>query len=180
MFACKGRPFATLVSDNLPIPDTNLIDHHMVRDLGLKISNPQCRKSHFAGHKMRILGRVSTAIQCIKDGKTSGSYHLKGLVVTNLDQLLDTQVVAGVKMRTTLKRYYNERKCSTDESKNTDTDSDSPLETNADSDVSTWLLKRKRVEVETNTAWKDLIYFSIKWYNINMQVRLCPLSKVAM
>ena len=41
VFACKGRPFATLVSDNRPIPDTSLIDHHMVRDLGLKISNLQ-------------------------------------------------------------------------------------------------------------------------------------------
>ena len=63
VFACKGRPFATLVSENLPIPDTNLIDHHMVRDLGLKISNLQCRKFHFAGHIMRILGRVSTTVQ---------------------------------------------------------------------------------------------------------------------
>ena len=62
VFACKGRPFAALISDILPTPDTNLIDHNLVRELGLKMTNLQCRKFHFAGHKMRVLGRVSTAL----------------------------------------------------------------------------------------------------------------------
>ena len=92
VFACKGRPFAALISDILPTPDTNLIDHNLVRELGLKMTNLQCRKFHYAGHKMRVLGRVSTAVQCIQDGRTNGGFHLKGLVVTNLDQCLDTQV----------------------------------------------------------------------------------------
>ena len=116
IFACKGRPFVALLSDNLPTPVSTLIDHHMVRDLGLKISNLQCRKFCFAGHKMRILGQVSTAVQCITNGKTSGGFHLKGLVVTNLDQLLDTQVVAGIKMKEKIKN--NERKCETAASDN--------------------------------------------------------------
>ena len=116
VFACKGRPFAALISDNLPVPASTLIDHNMVRDLGLKMSNLQCRKFHFAGHRMRILGRISTAVQCVKDGRTNGGFHLKGLVVTNLDQYLDTQVIAGAKMRDAIKkmsRRSNERKCST-------------------------------------------------------------------
>jgi len=120
IFACKGRPFAVLVSDNLPTPATNLIDHNLVRELGLKMSDLQCRKYYFAGHRMRVLGRVSTAVQCVKDGRTNGSFHLKGLVVTNLDQFLDTQVVAGAKMRgnilKTSSKLFNERKCSTEDS----------------------------------------------------------------
>ena len=130
IFACKGRPFAVLLSNNLPTPVSTLIDHHMVRDLGLKISNLQCRKFCFAGHKMRILGQVSTAVQCITNGKTSGGFHLKGLVVTNLDQLLDTQVVAGIKMKEKIKN--NERKCETAASDNSMESDDSD-----DSEVST-------------------------------------------
>ena len=63
VFACKGRPFAALISDILPTPDTNLIDHNLVRELGLKMTNLQCRKFNFTGHKMRVLERVSTAVQ---------------------------------------------------------------------------------------------------------------------
>ena len=129
VFACKGRPFAALISDILPTPDTNLIDHNLVRELGLKMTNLQCRKFHFAGHKMRVLGRVSTAVQCIQDGRTNGGIHLKGLVVTNLDQYLDTQVIVGSKMRGNIRKMsskcVNERKCSTGDSDDVYADSDS-------------------------------------------------------
>lgn len=142
VFACKGRPFAVLVSDNIPTPATNLIDHNLVRELGLKMSDLQCRKYFFAGHRMRVLGRVSTSVQCVKDGRTgtSGSFHLKGLVVTNLDQFLDTQVVAGAKMRgnilKTSSKLFNERKCSTEDSDGINSNtSESDSE---DSDVSLW------------------------------------------
>ena len=128
VFACKGRPFAALISDILPTPDTNLIDHNLVRELGLKMTNLQCRKFHFAGHKMRVLGRVSTAVQCIQDGRTNGGFHLKGLVVTNLDQFLDTQVIVGAKMRGNIRKMsskcFNERKCSTGDSDDVYSDSD--------------------------------------------------------
>jgi len=141
VFACKGRPFAVLVSDNLPTPATNLIDHSLVRELGLKMSDLQCRKYFFAGHRMRVLGRVSTAVQCIKDGRTNGSFHLKGLVVTNLDQFLDTQVVAGAKMRgnilKTSSKFFNERKCSTEDSDGVNPDT-SVESDSGDSDISLW------------------------------------------
>jgi len=136
VFACKGRPFAVLVSDNLPTPATNLIDHTLVRELGLKMSDLQCRKYFFAGHRMRVLGRISTAVQCVKDGRTNGSFHLKGLVVTNLDQFLDTQVIAGTKMRgniqKTFSKLFNERKCVTEDSDgvNSDTSLESDVEDN--------------------------------------------------
>ena len=47
VFACKGRPFAALISDILPTPDTNLIDHTLVRELGLKM--PTSAKLHQTG-----------------------------------------------------------------------------------------------------------------------------------
>ena len=61
-FTCKGRLFAVLVSDNLPTPTSNLLDFDLVKSLGLKVIDLQCRKFAFAGNKRRILSRLSTAV----------------------------------------------------------------------------------------------------------------------
>ena len=99
VFTCKGRPFAVLVSDNLPTPTSNLLDFDLVKSLGLKVTDLQCRKFSFAGNKLRILGRVSTAVQCLDQGRVSGNYHIKGFVVSDLNTLLDTHCVASGRMR---------------------------------------------------------------------------------
>ena len=62
VFTCQGRPFAVLVSDNLPTPTSNLLDFDLVKSLGLKVIDLQCRKFAFAGNKRRILSRLSTAV----------------------------------------------------------------------------------------------------------------------
>ena len=99
VFSCRGRPFAALVSTNLPTPSSSLLDYALIRQLGLKMTDIQCRKFYYAGNKMRILGRVSTAVQCVQNGKICGNFHIKGLVVSDLYSLLDTHCVAGVRMQ---------------------------------------------------------------------------------
>ena len=99
IFTCKGRPFAVLVSAHLPTPTSPLLDYDLVRSLGLKMTDLQCRKFSYAGNKLRILGRVSTAVQCLDEGKVSGNYHLKALVVSDLNNMLDTHCVASAKMQ---------------------------------------------------------------------------------
>ena len=99
VFTCKGRPFAVLVSDNIPTPTSTLLDFDLVKSLGLKVTDLQCRKFSFAGNKLRILGRVSTAVQCLDQGRVSGNYHIKGFVVSDLNTLLDTHCVASLRMR---------------------------------------------------------------------------------
>ena len=99
VFTCKGRPFAVLVSDNIPTPTSTLLNFDLVKSLGLKVTDLQCRKFSFAGNKLRILGRVSTAVQCLDEGKVSGNYHIKGFVVSDLNTLLDTHCVASGRMR---------------------------------------------------------------------------------
>ena len=47
---------------------------------------------------MRILGRISTAVQCVQNGKICGNFHIKGLVITDLYTLLDTHCVAEIMM----------------------------------------------------------------------------------
>ena len=103
VFCCRGRPFAALVSQNLPTPTSSLIDFDLVKTLGLKVTDLQCKKFFFAGNKMRILGRVSTTVQCIQNGRTGSNFHIKGFVVSDLYKLLDSHCVAGNKMRQHIK-----------------------------------------------------------------------------
>jgi len=99
VFCCRGRPFAALVSPNLPTPTSSLIDYDLVKSLGLKMTDLQCKKFYFAGNKMRILGRISTTVQCIQNGRTGSNFHIKGFVIVDLYKILDTHCVAGNKMQ---------------------------------------------------------------------------------
>ena len=96
--ACKNRPFTILVSKNFPTPEVNFIDHKLVSELKLKMSDLQCRKLHFGGHRLRILGKVSTSVQCIRDGMVLGNLHFKASVVENLYENFDSHSVCGNKL----------------------------------------------------------------------------------
>ena len=102
VFAIKGRPFAMLSSQKLPVPPVSLIDFNLVRDLGLEIQDLQCSKYTFAGVKLRILGRVSQTLQTIQHGAISGTAHVRANVVENLYQTFDTRSIAGQQMLTAL------------------------------------------------------------------------------
>ena len=58
----------------------------------------QCAKLYYGGQKLRILGRISTSVQCISDGVQSGNLHFKANVVQDLYQCFDTHSIAGTKM----------------------------------------------------------------------------------
>ena len=103
VFCVKGRPFPCLVSPHLPTPTSSLLDYNLIRDLGLQMVDLQCQKFSFAGFKMRILGKVSITVQCIHDGVSSGTFHIKANVVLDLAKNLDTECVAGAKMAAQLK-----------------------------------------------------------------------------
>ena len=103
VFCVKGRPFPCLVSPHLPTPTASLLDYDLVRSLGLKMTDLQCQKFSYAGFKMRILGKISTSVQCIHDGVSSGMFHIKANVVLNLAKNLDTECVAGTKMAAQLR-----------------------------------------------------------------------------
>ena len=104
VFCVKGCPFPCLVSPHLPTPTASLIDYDLVKDVGLKMTDLQCQKFSYAGFKMRILGKVSLTVQCIHDGVSSGTFHLKGNVVLNLAKNLGTECIAGVKAKSLLAR----------------------------------------------------------------------------
>ena len=95
VLCCKGRPFAVLVSPSLQTPTASLMDFDLVRSLGLKMTSLQCRKFNYSGYKLRVLGRVTTAVQCVQNGKLGHTFHLKCDVVSDLYTTLDTHCVAS-------------------------------------------------------------------------------------
>ena len=99
VFTCRGRPFVALVSPNFSTPTSSLFDYDLVKSLGLKLTDIQCKKFFFAGNRFRILGRVSTTVQCVQNGRNGSNFHLKGLVIADLNRVLDTHCVAGHKLQ---------------------------------------------------------------------------------
>ena len=102
LFVVKGHPIPCLVSPHPPMPTASLMDYDLVREMGLKMTDLQCQKFSFAGHKLRILGKVSLTVQCIDNGVSHGAFHIKGNVVLHLAKSLDTECVAGAKTRSLL------------------------------------------------------------------------------
>ena len=96
--SCKGSPFTILSSTNLPTPLSSYIDHKLVAELKLRISDLQCSKLFFGSKKMRILGKISTTVQCIRNGQISGNLYIKASVVENLCENFDVHCVAGNKL----------------------------------------------------------------------------------
>ena len=109
VFSCKGRPFAMLSSQRISVPTLSLIDFNLVRDLGMKLKDIQCSQFTFAGHKLRILGKVSQTVQCVKDGKLQGNIHIKANVVEDLKVTFDTHSIAGEKMTKILMSENNKQ-----------------------------------------------------------------------
>ena len=96
--ACKGRPFTILTHTSLPTPPITYVDHKLVNELKLRMSDLQCSRLHYGSKKLRILGKISTSVQCIAEGRTSGNVHFKALVIENLCDHFDVHSIAGIKM----------------------------------------------------------------------------------
>ena len=96
--ACKGRPFSILISPLLPVPTVTYLDYDLVRDLKLRMSSLQCRKLFYSGEKLRILGQISTTVQCIIDGSPLGNIQMKCHVVEDLKKHFNTHGIAGEKL----------------------------------------------------------------------------------
>ena len=117
VFACKGRPFSVLTSPNYPTPPATMIDFNLVRDLKLKMTDLQCAKLHYCGEKLRILGRISTTVQCISDGSQAGNMYFKANVVEGLYHKFDTHSIAGNKL---VEKLLGTKAATTDEDSSTE------------------------------------------------------------
>ena len=98
VFSIKKCPFGMVISPTFPLPTTSLIDFSLVDKLALPITDVQYRKLIYCGHKMRIVGKVSVTVQCVKDGSTADNVHIRAFVVLDLHNNLDVDSIASSKM----------------------------------------------------------------------------------
>ena len=150
VFCCRGRPFAALVSPNLPTPTSSLIDYDLAKSLGLKVTDLQCKKFFFAGNKMRILGLVSTTVQCIQNGRTGSNFHIKGFVIADLYKILDTHCVAGNKMQQQIQSLLETS--DTSEADDDDEDIDKVLNNERKCETAPKSVKKNEVSSHTQQA----------------------------
>ena len=64
LFSCKGRPFTAMVSRHLQTP-TTLVDYNLVRDIGIKMTDLQCKRFSLGGYRMRSTSRTISCWPCI-------------------------------------------------------------------------------------------------------------------
>jgi len=140
IFSCKARPFAVLVSSFLPTPPASLIDYDLVRDLNLKMTDIQCKKFSFAGNKLRILGSVSTSVQCVHNGRLIGNHHIRARVVSDLNKTFDTHCIAGDRLKQQLRPTHN------------NVQADYPEEDSADDDDTS---KKPQSPKPTGSSWQN-------------------------
>ena len=94
----RSRPFAVLSSSFFPTPTSSFIDHHLVMELGIKMTDISCKKFSFCGKKLWMLGKVTFTAQCVQDGRVFGNFHFKATVVEDLKHHFDSHAIAGAKM----------------------------------------------------------------------------------
>ena len=103
IFCVKGRPFPVLVSDKLPSTQETLLDYDMVRELGLKMKELQCRRFSYAGYHMRVFGTVTTTVQCVQDGEMCGTTTVRADVIQNLAKNLNVECIASQRLSSQLR-----------------------------------------------------------------------------
>ena len=98
-----------LISPHIPTPTFTFIDYDFIKKVGLDLTDVQCRPFRYMGHKMRILGQVSTTVQCVQDGKITDNFRINALVAADLYSLLDAHCVVGAKMRERIARRHGHK-----------------------------------------------------------------------
>ena len=102
IFCVKSRPFPVLVSSKLPATEETLLDYDMVRELGLRMKELQCKRFSYAGYQMRVFGTVTTTVQCIQDGEMCGTTTIRADVIQNLAKNLSVECVASQRLSSQL------------------------------------------------------------------------------
>ena len=94
-FVCGKVPFAISCSSDLPHKSSNLIDLDLVNKMRIPLKNIRVTRMSILGHDLRCVGVVSQTIQCVADGKVSGTIHLYAKVVRDLYDSISADCVAS-------------------------------------------------------------------------------------
>ena len=100
-FVCGKVPFAVSCSTSLPHRSSNMMDLDLVNKMKIPLKNIRVTRISIQGHDLRCVGVISQTIQCVADGKISGTIHLYAKVVRDLYTATSTDCLAS---RTTFSR----------------------------------------------------------------------------
>ena len=94
-FVCGKVPFAVSCSSDLPHKDSNMIDLDLINKMKIPLKNIRVSRISIQGHDLRCVGVISQTIQCVVDGKISGTIHLYAKVVRDLYSSISTDCLAS-------------------------------------------------------------------------------------
>ena len=96
-FVCSRIPFAVSCSSILPHGEYNLIDLDLVLKLKIPLQRIRVERYSIMGETMRAVGYVSQTVQCVRQGRVSGTIHIQAKVIRDLYSLYDVDCIASTK-----------------------------------------------------------------------------------
>ena len=94
-FVCGKVPFAMSCSSDLPHRNFNAIDLDLVNKMKIPLKNIRVTRMSLLGHDLRCVGVISQTVQCVVDGKISGTIHLYAKVIRDLYNSISVDCLAS-------------------------------------------------------------------------------------
>ena len=94
-FVCGKVPFAISCSTDLTHRNFNMIDLELINKMKIPLKNIRVTRMSMQGHDLRCVGVVSQTIQCVVNGKISGTIHLYAKVVRDLYNSISVDCLAS-------------------------------------------------------------------------------------
>ena len=94
-FVCAKVPFAISCSTHLDHRSYNMIDLDLINKMKIPLKNIRVTRINIQGHDLRCVGAISQTIQCVADGKVSGTIHLYAKVIRDLFNSISTDCLAS-------------------------------------------------------------------------------------
>ena len=96
-FVCSKIPFAVSCSSDLPHQEHNLMDLDLVIKMKIPLKNIKVSRMNLMGRNVRAVGFINQTVQCVHQGKISGTINLQAKVVRNLYEMFDVDCIASSK-----------------------------------------------------------------------------------
>ena len=94
-FVCGKVPFAVSCSSDLPHRDFNAIDLDLINKMRVPLKKIRVTRISIQGYDLRCVGVVSQTVQCVVDGKISGTIHLYAKVLRDLYNSISVDCLAS-------------------------------------------------------------------------------------
>ena len=94
-FVCGKVPFAVSCSSDLPHKNFNAIDLDLINKMKVPLKKIRVTRMLIQDHDLRCVGVISQTIQCVVDGKVSGTIHLYAKVVRDLFNSMSVDCLAS-------------------------------------------------------------------------------------